>query len=90
MPSGTDVGSPTSSQMIPYIDIGPSVGLRAEVGRLALMLRAAANLNIARNGYDDGSGTRNDMSLTTFRLELDLSWLVHTNEPRSEVIALQR
>jgi hypothetical protein len=90
VPSSTGAGSPASSQMIPYLDIGPSAGLRAEVGRLAIMLRAAVNLEVARDGYYDASGTRTDMPLLTYRLELDFSWLVHTGEPRSGVIALQR
>jgi hypothetical protein len=91
VPSGSGAGSPTSAQLVPYIDLGPSVGLRAEVGRLAVMLRVAANLEIARDGYTDATGTRNDMPLATLRLELDFSWLVHTDEPHpADAIASER
>ena len=90
VPSGTQQGAPTNAQMVPYIDLGPSVGLRAEVGRLAVMLRAAGGINVARDDYVDASGTRTEMPLPTLRFELDFSWLVHTDEPRASVVALQR
>jgi hypothetical protein len=76
--SGTRAGAPPKGLTIPYVDIGPSAGLRAEVGRLAVMLRAVAGLNVARDGYTDSAGARVDMPLGTLRMELDFSWLVHT------------
>ncbi len=89
VPSGTAAGAPASTQIIPYVDLGPSVALRAEVGRLAVMLRVGANLNVARDGFYDTSGNRNDMPFYTLRFELDFSWLVHTDDPRPAAIALQ-
>jgi hypothetical protein len=85
VPADSAAGAPSSTQTVPYIDLGPSVGLRAEVGRLAIMLRGAAGLNVARDGYVDATGNRNDMPLPTLRLEIDFSWLVHTDEPRPAV-----
>jgi hypothetical protein len=89
VPAGTQAGAPTNGQMIPYIDIGPSLGLRAEIGRLAVMLRLAGNLNVARDGYFDASGDRTQMPMATLRFELNFSWLVHTDEPRPAAIALR-
>jgi hypothetical protein len=82
--SGTRAGAPSKGQTVPYVDIGPSAGLRAEVGRLAVMLRAVAGLNVAHDGYVDSSGARVDMPLGTLRLELDFSWLVHADHPRRQ------
>ncbi len=87
VPAGTGAGAPTSGQMLPYIDLGPSVGLRAEVGRLAVMLRVAAGLNVARDGYFDPTGNRTDIPLVMVRYEIDFSWLVHTEEPRASAVA---
>jgi hypothetical protein len=77
--AGTRPGAPSKPQTVPYVDIGPSAGLRAEVGRLAVMLRAVAGLNVAHDGYSDSSGARVDVPLGTLRLELDFSWLVHAD-----------
>ncbi len=89
VPSGDGPGAPTSGQMLPYVDLGPSVGLRAEVGRLAVMLRIAGNLNVARDGYYDPTGNRAEMPIAVLRFELDFSWLVHTGEPLPSPVALQ-
>lgn len=81
--AGTRAGAPSKAQAVPYVDIGPSAGLRAEVGRLAVMLRAVAGLNVARDGYSDSTGAHVDVPAGTLRLELDFSWLVHTEHARS-------
>jgi hypothetical protein len=53
------------------------------------MLRVAAGLNVARDGYVDAMGNRNDMPLPTLRLEIDFSWLVHTDEPKAATVAFR-
>ncbi|HEX4445229.1 MAG TPA: hypothetical protein VH044_00775 [Polyangiaceae bacterium] len=64
-----------AAQTAPYIDFGPSVDLRAEVGRqVALTLRVAGGLNIARDSFIDASGAQVAPPLATLQIELDLSW----------------
>jgi hypothetical protein len=78
VPAGTDPWAPASGVTIPYVDLGPSAGLRAEVGRLAVMLRVVGGISVTRSGYTDRAGEAVDPPLGTLRLELDFSWLVHT------------
>jgi hypothetical protein len=80
MASGTDPGTPASGQTLPFIDLGPSVDLRAEANRLAITLRAVGGFNIARQGFDDVTGARVDLPLVTWRLELDFSWVARSEE----------
>jgi hypothetical protein len=70
------------SQLVPYIDVGPSVGLRAEVGRLAVLLRGVAGLDLTRETYRDATGAQTQGLGETLRFELGFSWLVHHAEPR--------
>lgn len=70
------------SQIIPYIDIGPSIGVRAEVGRLAVLLRGVAGVDLARETYRDATGAQAEGTGGMLRFELAFSWLVHHAEPR--------
>jgi hypothetical protein len=75
--SGVEAGSPPASITQPYVDLGPSVDLRAEVGRMLISLRGVAGFNVARQGFDDVNGVRVDPAIWSLRVELDLSWKLH-------------
>jgi len=70
------------SQIIPYVDVGPSVGVRAEVGRLAVLLRGVAGIDLTRGTYRDATGAQAQGTGGMLRFELAFSWLVHHAEPR--------
>jgi hypothetical protein len=72
--AGPEPGAPATSQTLPYVDIGPSVGLRADADRLAFGLRALAGFNVARGTFTDNTGTSVDVSPLTVRLEVTISW----------------
>jgi hypothetical protein len=78
----TDQLTVVPSQIIPSSDLGPSVGVRAEVGRLAVLLRGVAGIDLARETYRDSTGAPAPASGGMLRLELGFSWLVHHAEPR--------
>jgi hypothetical protein len=80
--SGTQPGTPATGQTLPYVDLGPSVDLRAEAGTVAVTLRGVAGVNVARQGFDDVTGARVDMPSLSWRLEVDFSWVFH--DPRNE------
>jgi hypothetical protein len=82
--SGVAPGTPATGQTLPFVDLGPSVDLRAEAGRVAVTLRAAGAVNVAREGFDDVTGTRVDAPMWSWRLELDFSWVLH--EERSDAL----
>jgi hypothetical protein len=79
---GADVGESfiapaagRAAQSLPFVDVGPSVDLRAELGtRAALLLRAAAGINIARDLFVDATGATYQPALATVQLEVALSW----------------
>jgi hypothetical protein len=75
--SGTLPGTPATGQTFPYVDLGPSVDLRAEVGKFAVTLRGVAGIDVAREGFVDVTGTRVDEATWSWRLELDFSWVFH-------------
>jgi hypothetical protein len=86
--SGSQAGAPLASITQPYVDIGPSVALRSEIGRLVISVRAAGSLNVAHQGFDDATGVPVDSSPVSLRIELDFSWRMpgrHASspEPRS-------
>jgi hypothetical protein len=85
--SGTQAGTPATGQTFPYVDVGPSVDLRAEVGKLAVTLRAIGGIDVARSGFVDVTGTRQDASAVCWRLEVDLSWVLH--DERTEALVAQ-
>jgi hypothetical protein len=68
------------AQTMPYVDLGPSVDLRAEVGRLAVLLRGVAGIDVARDSYRDGPGSAVAVSGGMLRFELAFSWMVHHRE----------
>ena len=72
--AGTGVGAPVTAKTLPYIDLGPSIALRGEVGRFAVTLRTIAGIDVARDGYDDATGAHVAPSLFTLRWELVFSW----------------
>jgi hypothetical protein len=69
-------------QTVPYVDLGPSLGVRAEVGRLAVLLRGVGGVDLARESYRDATGATVDAMAAMLRLELGFSWMVHHGEPR--------
>jgi hypothetical protein len=79
---GADVGATfigssaaTPAQSLPFIDIGPSVDLRAETGpHAALLLRAAFGLSVARGTFVDETGAAYKPPLANLDLEIALSW----------------
>ena len=72
--AGTVAGTPANSVGLPYLAIGPSVDLRAEIGRLAVTLRAAGGVSVARDGFTDVTGTPVEASPWALRVELGFSW----------------
>jgi hypothetical protein len=75
--SGNLPGTPAKSQTLPYLGIGPSLDLRAEIGRAAVTLRVVASVDLAREGFTDVTGTRVDAPVLPIRLELGFSWDLH-------------
>jgi hypothetical protein len=71
-----------AAQIIPYIDLGPSIGLRAEVGRLAVLLRGVGGVDLAEESYRDATGAWVPATGGMLRLELGFAWMVHHGEPR--------
>jgi hypothetical protein len=71
---GTAPGAPTKGKTLPYVAAGPSVALRAEIGRVAVTLRALVGLDLVREGYTDVDGDRVDAPALPVRLELGFSW----------------
>jgi hypothetical protein len=72
--SGTQRGAPPTSVTLPYVDLGPSLSLRGEVGNLAISLRAVAGIDVAHAGFIDVTGAKVDAPLLSWRLEVDFSW----------------
>jgi hypothetical protein len=73
--AGTQPGEPRKTQSMPFVDLGPSVELGAEVGAaLTIVLRAGVGLNLARDAYVSSSGTLTDPSLGNQRAEIGFSW----------------
>jgi hypothetical protein len=92
---GADVGasliaasSESAAQSLPYIDIGPSVDLRAEVGpSAAILLRGSAGLSIARDLFVDPTGATYQPPLATFDLEVAFSWTLPSHQPSARFAA---
>jgi hypothetical protein len=73
--AGSQTGAPQGSQTMPFVDLGPSVELGAELGpKVTVVLRGALGVNIARDTFVDGSGARIDPALGTERAEVGLSF----------------
>jgi hypothetical protein len=75
--SGRLSGTPPEGKLLPYVDLGPAVGLRAEVGALAVLLRVAGGVDLVRESFQDVNDTRVDAPAWSYRLELGLSWDLH-------------
>jgi hypothetical protein len=89
---GADVGAtfiPSSAgsgplQTLPFVDIGPSFDLRAELGEsAAILLRAGAGISIARDSFMDASGESFQPPLLSLDVEIALSWTVPARELRA-------
>jgi hypothetical protein len=77
--AGTDVGYTTieanGGTTLPYLDLGPSIDLRGELGSsLSAVLRVVAGINVLRGTFTDLSGTQERAPLAGGRLELAFSW----------------
>lgn len=76
---GTDLGFTTvasdTQTTLPYLDVGPSIDLRGELGsRLSAVLRLVAGVNLLRPSFNDLSNTAEQVPVATGRLELAFSW----------------
>ncbi len=72
--AGTQAGQPLANVWLPYLDLGPSVDLRAELGRLAVTVRVVAGVDLTAGSYVDVTGTREQVPMWPVRFELALSW----------------
>jgi hypothetical protein len=73
--SGAQSGEPPEGRTFPYVDLGPSLALRGELGdKSAVWLRGSAGINVVRADFDDSQGVRQTAPLASFRLELGFSW----------------
>lgn len=70
--------APTSARTIPFFALGPSLGLRGELGGdLSVEIRGVAGVNVVRESfYDPAFGARVDPPLFGGRAELALAWRV--------------
>jgi hypothetical protein len=92
---GADVGATfipsvagNPAQSLPFVDVGPSADLRAEMGpSAALLLRAGAGLSIARDLFVDSTGATYQPPLVTLDLEIALSWTLPGSAPRAPLAA---
>jgi hypothetical protein len=68
-------GQGTSTTTLPYLDIGPSIGIRGELAsRLSAELRLVAGVNLVRTSFTDLSGASELPPIAEGRLELAFSW----------------
>ena len=74
----SDAAPPADARTIPFLAVGPSIGLRGELGSdLAVELRGVLGLNVIRESFQDPTlGARVDPPLIGGRVELGLSWRV--------------
>jgi hypothetical protein len=79
--SGDQAGFPVSAITQPYVDIGPSVDMRAEIGRMRISLRGLAGFNVAQQSFEDATGARVDPEILSLRIELDFSWKLDGDRP---------
>jgi hypothetical protein len=68
-------GVPTTAQTLPYLALGPSIGLRGELGsQLAVAVRGIMGINVLKESFLDGTGAAVDSPALSGRVELALSW----------------
>lgn len=73
--AGPEPEAPPQDQVIPYVNVGPSLGLRAEFAwDLAVALRGLTGVNLVSTGYSDVAGSRVDLPTLAGRIEVALSW----------------
>jgi hypothetical protein len=95
---GADIGSTfipsttaSAPQTLPFIDIGPSFDLRAELGpNAAFLLRTGAGVNVARDSFVDSTGASFQPPLFTLDVEVALSWTLSSSGPRRVLAASAR
>jgi hypothetical protein len=75
--SGILPGNPASGQTLPFVELGPGVDLRAEVGKVAVTLRGVGGIDVAKGGYTDVTGMRIDEPLWSWRIEVDLAVVLY-------------
>ena len=76
--SFADTAQPAEARTIPFLALGPSIGLRGELaGDLAVEIRGVGGLNVIRESFfDPAFGARVDPPLFNARVELALAWRV--------------
>lgn len=80
-------GSVAPAQTLPFLDVGPSADLRAEVGAsAAIVLRAAVGLSIARDLFVDATGATYQPPLATVNLEIAFSWTLPTGPSKHPLV----
>jgi hypothetical protein len=68
-------GAPATAQTLPYLALGPSIGLRGELAsQLAVAVRGIMGVNILRESFLDGTGAAVDSPALSGRVELAFSW----------------
>jgi hypothetical protein len=73
--TGAQPEAPMQDQTMPYVNVGPSIGLRAEFAwDLAVALRGVTGVNLVSTGYSDVAGARVDFPAFAGRIEVALSW----------------
>jgi len=73
--AGSEPEAPVQDQALPYVNVGPSLGLRAEFAwDLAVALRGMTGFNVVSGGYSDVSGNRVEFPALAGRIEVALSW----------------
>ena len=73
--AGSEPEAPTQDQALPYVNVGPSVGLRAEFAwNFAVALRGATGFNLLSGGYEDVAGARVYIPAMAARIEVAVSW----------------
>jgi hypothetical protein len=87
---GADVGatvvassSASPARTLPYVDLGPSVDLRAELGpSAAFLLGVGAGVELARGSFVDATGTTFEPPLLTLDVEVAFSWTLPGEDSR--------
>jgi hypothetical protein len=95
---GADVGAtliPSTAasppQTLPFVDVGPSVDLRAELGpSAAFLLRVGAGVNVARASFVDSTGASFQPPLFTLDVEVALSWALGSSQADRRISASAR
>lgn len=79
--AGAADGDPASALTLPYLDLGPSIDLRGELGQLAVTVRAVAGFDVTGSSYVDVTGATMQAPRVPLRIELAFSWDLHGGPP---------